>query len=323
MSLLFNSWHSCKLHLTSAKPTESDRTLVEDTVRNMFQGDRLRLAKSQSTCLADKGWLCTASNGKPSLHPMVLRAWATEEGEGDDTNCLPVVLSKMFRCDFEAASKGEPFAEEVFIYFEQARRLSLPDGEGETLHRHYPGANCRGFSDRERYSHLTLPKKRIVHVDNFEDRQHCSDVLKEGSILICKKINEQGVECIFPFHTGTSRITVWCGGVQVKCTGQEVEQSNVGENISANSFLKWLEKDESYKCFGIVVSTQQGNAADFKSVCEFNTETLTELMEPKVGPLRVLYEKMPAPSLQGMLPPKRKQVTDSEAEPAHKRHQMS
>ena len=42
-------------------------------------------------------------------------------------------------------------------------------------------------------------------------------------------------------------------------------------------------------CFGVLFSTQQSSAAEFKA-CSFNV-ALTELMEPMVGPLRVLYEK--------------------------------
>ena len=273
--------------------SESDRTLVEDTVRSMLQGERL--TNSQTRCLADKGWLCTASNGKPSLHPMVLRAWATEEGEGDDTNCLPVVLSKMFRCDFEAASKGEPFAEEVFIYFEQARRLSLPDGARKPLTQHYPGGNA--LDDFTKYTSLTVPKGRITEVENFTAKA-CRDALDTGSIVVCKKQNEQGVECIFPFHYFD---TVWCGVVQVRLTDKV--PSDVGDNMFTNAVTKQLGKDSKYKCFGILFSTQQDDVTDSRNVCSLNAESLVKLMEPKVGPLRVLYEKrLPSASVLASRP---------------------
>ena len=61
--------------------SDSDDKLVHGTVRNMLQGEDL--TDSQKKCLADKGWLCKASNGKPSLHPMVQM-----QGK-NPTACLP------------------------------------------------------------------------------------------------------------------------------------------------------------------------------------------------------------------------------------------
>ena len=312
----------------SQKYYSGDSVLVEGAVRCMLQGKGLE--DTQRAELSINGWLWTR-NDKELLHPMVLRAWAEEEGRADSTTLLPNVVRTMFRFDLQATNGAELFAEKVFIYFEQARRLSLPDDATTTLRRHYPGGDFHDFPPDQLDLPLTVPKRRIVNVGTFKDMQSCSDTLSNGCILISNTRNEQGVECIFPFHrteAGTSQSTVWCGGVQVKFTEQEAVPNTVGENIFANSFMEWLDKKKSCKCFGILVSTQQGNAADFDFVCSFNAETLTELMEPCVGPLRFLYEMMPAAHLQkAVAPTKRKHDTESESEseaaPPPKHQRMS
>ena len=123
-------------------------------------------------------------------------------------------------------------------------------------------------------------------MDSFDDTQSCKTALHDGCIIVSSNRNEAGVECIFPFRKDSN--TVWCAGMQVKFTGQDRVDSAVGENIFKNTVMKELKK--SVTCFGVLFSTQQDSAADFKDVCSFNGETLTELMEPCVGPLRVLHQ---------------------------------
>ena len=262
----------------------SDRDLVHHTVRNMLQGKDL--TDSQMTSLANKGWLCTASNGEPALHPMVLRAWATMEGGGDDTSYLPVVLSKMFRFDINAALGFEANAEKVFMYFEQARRLSFPHNTTTTLADHYPGGSFHKLNGITEDTFLRVRKKKIIKVKNFNTAEACRDTLRRGSIVVSEMQNEPGVECIFPFH---ARGTVFCGGVQVKF--RDKVPSDVEKKIFSNPAMKQLGEDSKFKCFGILFSTQQGTAKRFTNVCSFNAEGLMKLMEPKVGPLRVLYDK--------------------------------
>ena len=272
----------------STQYSASHRDLVEDTVRIMLQGGEL--TESQRTRLTNKGWLCTASNGKPALHPMILRAWATKEGTGDDTSRLPVVLRKMFSFDVHAAESFETSAEEVFMYFEQARRLSFPPNMTTTLAKHYPGGNFHELEGITKDTPLTVPQAEIRAERNFDIVEDCRAALDAGHILVSKKRNEPGVECIFPFH---SFDTVLCAGVQVKFARAGTVKRGVGAKIFTNPAMKALGEDNAYTCFGILFSTQQGATKNFHNVCSFNRESLIELMEPKVGPLRVWHEKMP------------------------------
>ena len=272
--------------------------LVNGTVLNMLQ--RECLTDAQETSLSDMGWLLRWGS-KYVLHPMVIRAWAAGT-QGDDTKDIRVVLRKMFFADDECQGGFEVVAEKVFIYFEQARRLSFPSGRQTTLSEHYPGGTfheCLGIETRL----LALPRGEIKYMESFDDTQSCKTALNDGCIIVSRKRNEAGVECIFPFRVDSD--TVWCAGVQVKFTGQDGVDDKVGVKIFKNPAMQELENSIGFMCFGILFSTQRDSAAEFRGVCSFNQEALTELMEPMVGPLRMLLQKMSPSRLEKMAGSKR------------------
>ena len=176
------------------------------------------------------------------------------------------------------------------MYFEQARRMSFPPNMTTTLALHYPGGNFHEMKGDMKDKSLTVPNGPITAVQNFSDADVCRDALDKGEIVVSKKRTEPGVECIFPFHSATAPHTV-CAGVQVKFT--DTVEAGVGEKIFANPTMEQLGKDTRYQCCGILFATHEGSAKNFTNVCSFNAKSLIELMEPKVGPLRVLYEKGP------------------------------
>ena len=193
----------------------------------------------------------------------------------------------MFRFDINAALQSEANAEKVFMYFEQARRLSFPYNKTTTLAEHYPGGNFHNkLNGITEDTFLRVRKKEIIKVKNFNTAEACRDTLRRGSIVVSEMQNEPGVECIFPFH---AKGTVFCGGVQVKF--RDKVPSDVGKKIFSNPAMKQLGEDSKFKCFGILFSTQHKDATDSRNVCSFNAESLIRLTEPKVGPLRVLYDK--------------------------------
>ena len=273
----------------SGQYSEEDSQLVGGAARSMLQGKDLD--DTQKKCLATRGWLYTREN-KHLLHPMILREW-TDAGTEDEFIPLRNALSELFWSDASTATKTPTFATEVFMYFEQARRLSIPDGTTTTLARHFPGGNfhkLRDFEDMCLYDELTLPKGSIRRVGNFKDVQRCQAAVDAGDIAYADD-TRRGVRCVLPFHKGG---TVWCGAVQIQFTWfskyDEEAENDVGEKEFANS-LKELDKDK-YKCFGILFPAEQGNASEFEHVCSLNRDTLMQLMEPRVGPLRMLYDDL-------------------------------
>ena len=273
----------------SGQYSVEDSQLVGDAARSMLQGKDLD--DTQKKCLATRGWLYTRED-KHLLHPMILREWADARKEGD-SKPLRDALSNLFWSDATTQTITPTFATEVFMYFEQARRLSIPDGTTTTLARHFPGGNfhkLRDFEDMCLYDELTLPKGSIRRVGNFKDVQRCQAAVDAGDIAFADD-TRRGVRCVLPFHKGG---TVWCGAVQIQFTWfskyDEEAENDVGEKEFANS-LKELDKDK-YKCFGILFPAEQGNASEFEHVCSLNRDTLMQLMEPRVGPLRMLYDDL-------------------------------
>ena len=202
---------------------------------NMLQGKDL--TDEQATSLASMGWLYTRG-GKYLLHPMIIRAWAEENSNGDDTRDLPNVLRKMFFNDSEARGGSEVFPEKVFMYFEQARRLSFPSDHKTSLREHYRGGTFHECSDMATEM-LTLPNNKIKQIDNFDNVEGCKSALNAGSIIVSRRRTEKGVECIFPFRKDSD--TVWCGGVQVKYTGQDGVDDGVGLKIFKNTPINPLD----------------------------------------------------------------------------------
>ena len=274
----------------SGQYSEEDSQLVGGAARSMLQGKDLD--NTQKKCLATRGWLYTRED-KHLLHPMILREWS-EARTGGDSIPLRNALSDLFGNDDQTGTITATFATEVFMYFEQARRLSIPDGTTTTLARHFPGGNfhkLRDFEDMCLYDELTVPKGSIQYLRSFQDVQRCQAAVDAGDIAYAQKAR-RGVRCVLPFHKGG---TVWCGAVQIQFTWfskyDELEAENdVGEKEFANS-LKELDKDK-YKCFGILFPAEQGNASEFEHVCSLNRDTLMQLMEPRVGPLRMLYDDL-------------------------------
>ena len=280
----------------SGQYSEEDSQLVEGAARSMLQGKDLD--NTQKKCLATRGWLYTREN-KHLLHPMILREWS-EARTGGDSIPLRDALMQMFGNDVQTQVLTPTFATEVFMYFEQARRLSIPDGKTTTLARHFPGGNfhkLRDFEDMCLYDELTVPKGSIQYVRSLQDVQRCQAAVDAGDIAFAQK-SRRGVRCVLPFHKGG---TVWCGAVQIQFTwfseyDEEEAENDVGEKEFANS-LKELDKDK-YKCFGILFPAEQGNASEFEHVCSLNRDTLMQLMEPRVGPLRMLYDDIPTSPIE-------------------------
>ena len=279
----------------SGQYSEEDSQLVGGAARSMLQGKDLD--DTQKKCLATRGWLYTRED-KHLLHPMILRAWG--EARTEDTTPLRNALRQMFGCDALTQPLSPYFATPVFMYFEQARRLSIPDGTTTTLARHFPGGNfhkLRDFEDMCLYDELTVPKGSIQCLGNFLDVQRCQAAVDAGDIAYADDAIK-GVRCVLPFHKGG---TVWCGAVQIQFTWfskyvLDEEVNDVGEKEFANS-LKELDKDK-YKCFGILFPAEQGNVSEFEHVCSLNRDTLMQLMEPRVGPLRMLYEDIPTSPIE-------------------------
>ena len=146
-----------------------------------------------------------------------------------------------------------------------------------------------------------------LYIDNFDDVQVCRDALDKGSILVSRN-KQEGLGCNMPFR-GNENL-VWCGGVQVKFSGQDRVDNDVKGKIVSNDVMGKLDKMGT-TALGSWFQHNQTLWQLFETDCSLNWEIVTALMEPRVGPLRVLYEKMSKVRL-GRVVRKRKRCEEEE-----------